>query len=141
MIAAPRRAASARLIAIALTAVVAATACAPTQYDETVATGTVAETTTTLPNGSAEDLLPRIVSEAAALSELIANKGDDGAAAERITALWAAAVDEVSVTRPDLLPDLQANVERCSVAAKFNRPADADKAFRNLTVLVDAYLA
>lgn len=136
----PRRARSARLIAFAIT-VAAGTACAPTKYDETVATGTVVETTTTVPGGSAEELLPRIVGEAAALSELIANKGADGAAAERITALWAAAVDEVSVTRPDLLPDLQANVERCSVAAKFNRPADADKAFRNLTVLVDAYLA
>ena len=121
--------------------VAASTACAPTKYDETVATGSVLETTTSLPGGAADDLLPRIVGEAAALSEIIANKGDDGAAAARITALWAAAVDEVSVTRPDLLPDLQANVERCSVAAKFNRPADADKAFRNLTVLVDAYLA
>ena len=115
--------------------------CAPTKYDETITTGSVEATTTTTPTGSPTELLPRLVAEAASLSEIIANKGDDGAVAEEIAALWSAAVEEVSVTRPDLLPDLQANVERCGVAAKFNRPADADKAYRNLNVLVEAYLA
>ena len=115
--------------------------CAPTKYDETITTGSVEATTTTTPIGSPTELLPRLVAEAASLSEIIANKGDDGAVAEEIAALWSAAVEEVSVTRPDLLPDLQANVERCGVAAKFNRPADADKAYRNLNVLVEAYLA
>jgi hypothetical protein len=126
---------------LGIAAALVAAGCSPTTYDETVTTGSVAATTTTMPTGTPEELLPRIVIEAATLSEVIANKGDDTAAAQRIAALWATIVDEVSVTRPDLLPDLQANVERCAIAAQFNRPADADKALRNLTVLVDAYIS
>lgn len=130
-----------RATALSVVVALVASGCAPTKYDETVSTGSVVATTTTQPTGSPEDLLPRIVTEAGSLSEVIATKGDDSAVAEQIASLWAVVIDEVSVTRPDLLPDLQANIDRCGVAAQFNRPADADKAFRNLTVLVDAYLA
>jgi hypothetical protein len=43
-------------------------------------------------------------------------------------------------TQPELVPDFEFVVRRCRAAADRNRPADADRAFKNLTALVDAYL-
>jgi hypothetical protein len=118
--------------------------CAPTTYDASVTT-TVADdaaaTTSTLPSGPATELLPRLVDEAAGLSALILDGGDDQAAARRIAELWAAVSQEVASNRPELLGDFEANVARCKVAADRNRAADADKAFLALDALTDAYLA
>jgi len=116
-------------------------ACGPTTYDATVTTEVAVATTTTLPTGTAAELMPRLVDEAAALSQLISTKGDDLAAAQRIAALWDAVSQEVAKTRPELLGDFEANVARCRKAADRNRPADADKAYLNLEALVGAYLS
>jgi hypothetical protein len=134
------RSARAALAAAALITFLA-TGCAPTTYDESVVAESVAPTSSTLPTGTATELLPALVQETGTLSEIIANKGDKQAAVQRIEALWAAVADEVSAARPDLAADMATNVARCADAAQFNRPADADKALRNLTVLVEAYLA
>lgn len=120
-------------------------ACAPTTYDTSITTTVpgAADTTTssTLPSGSADDLLPRLVDEASGLSRLILDGGDDAAAARRIAELWNAVRAEVEAARPDLAPDFAANVERTERAAARNRAADADKAYVALKALADAYLA
>jgi len=134
---------SARAAAVVLAAasVVGASACRPTTYDESVATTGVAAPTTTLPSGTAAELLPLMLEEVAVLSQRVINSDGDGAAADRIEQLWAAIVDEVAAERPELLADFEFVVSRCRLAADRNRPADADRAFKNLTVLVEAYLS
>ena len=133
------------LVAATLGAVLAlaVSGCAATTFDESLATTatTAAATTTTLPTGTAAELLPRLVDEAASLSGVMIDEGDDRAVAERITALWDAAKPEVARTRLDLIASFDAAVALVQKAVDFSRAADADKASKNIVALVDAYLS
>jgi hypothetical protein len=115
--------------------------CASTTYDSAIPSDPPAAVTTTVPTGDAATLLPRLVSSAASLSAQITGRGDKTAVADQIVSLWDAAKQEVGKNRPELLGDFEANVVRCTNAARFNRAADADKAYRNLQALVTSYLA
>lgn len=121
--------------------VVSLVACSPTTYDSTADTKPQqAATTTTLPTGSAADLLPELLSEVQGLPQRVMNADGDGAAATRIEQLWTAVQPEVAANRPDLVSGFEFVVRRCRAAADRNRPADADRAFKNLDTLVHAYL-
>ena len=63
------------------------------------------------------------------------------AVADQIVSLWDASKQEVGKNRPELLGDFEANITRCTNAARFDRAADADKAYKNLDALVTAYFA
>ena len=117
-------------------------ACSPTTYDSTADTKPdhTATTTTTLPSGTATELLAELLAEVQSLPERVMNADGDGAAATRIEQLWAAVQPEVAAQRPDLVSDFEFVVRRCRAAADRNRPADADRAFKNLDTLVRAYL-
>ena len=116
-------------------------ACSPTTYDSTADTKPEhTATTTTLPSGSAADLLAEMLAEVQRLPQRVMNADGDGAAATRIEQLWAAVQPEVAAQRPDLVSDFEFVVRRCRAAADRNRPADADRAFKNLDTLVRAYL-
>ena len=116
-------------------------ACSPTTYDSTADTKPEhTATTTTLPSGSAADLLAEMLAEVQRLPQRVMNADGDGAAATRIEQLWAAVQPEVAAQRPDLVSDFEFVVRRCRAAADRNRPADADRAFKNLDTLVLAYL-
>ena len=130
----------ARTLALLLLATSTA-ACAATTYDTSISTETLAPTTTVLPKGTAADLLPQLVTESAGLSGLILNGGDKIAAVERMEALWAAVQTEVTNGDRDLANEINAQVVKSRAAATFNRPASADKAYRNLKVLIAAYLS
>jgi hypothetical protein len=119
--------------------VVALTACATT-YDESLVKDTSPATTTTVPTGTAAELLPQMASEAIRLSGVMIDGGDSESVSEQISALWTAARNEVIATRPDLVDGFDQNVAMCARAVRFKRAADADKAARNLTALADAYL-
>jgi hypothetical protein len=122
-------------------AVLALASCASTTYDSSIPSDPPPATTTTLPTGDAATLLPRLVTVAGSLSAQITSKGDKTAVADQIASLWNASKQEVGRSRPELLGDFEANVTRCSNAARFNRAADADKAYKNFQVLVAAYFA
>jgi hypothetical protein len=115
--------------------------CAATTYDTSISTETLAPTTTVLPAGTAADLLPQLVTESAGLSALIADQGDKIAVVERMEALWAAVRTEVATGDRDIANEIEAEIAKGRDAATFNRPAAADKVYRNLTVLVQAYLS
>lgn len=115
-------------------------ACSPTTYDASIPSEPPAATTTTLPSGTAATLLSRMLTAAGALSKQITGKGDKTGTAQQVASLWAAAKQEVGANRPELLGGFEANVAMCERAARFNRAADADKAFSNLSALVSAYL-
>jgi hypothetical protein len=121
--------------------VISSVACAGTTYDTSISTGTPAPTTTVLPSGTAAELLPQLVTEARGLSELIVDQGDKIAAVERIEALWAAVRNEVVGKDRDIATEIEAEIAKGRSAATLNRPAAADKVYRNLTALVQAYLS
>ena len=114
--------------------------CAATTYDTSISSGSPLPTTTVVPFGTAAELLPQLVSEASRLSALIADGGDKLAAVERMEALWAVVDDEVAVTERDIATEIGAEIAKGRAAAEFNRPGAADKAYRNLTALVQSYL-
>jgi len=97
-------------------------------------------TTTTLPSGTAAELLPMMLAEVQGLPLKVMNAKGDGSAATRIEQLWAAVQPEIEANRPELVEDFEFVVRRSRDAADRNRPADADRAFKNLTSLVQAYL-
>lgn len=114
--------------------------CAATTYDTSISSESLAPTTTVLPTGTAAELLPQLVTEASGLSASIADQGDKIAVVERIEVLWAAVKDEVVATDRDIATEIEAEIAKGRSAATFNRPGAADKVFRNLTALVQAYL-
>jgi|JI10StandDraft_1071094.scaffolds.fasta_scaffold44680_3 hypothetical protein len=123
--------------------VLGATAC-DTTYDSSISTTTEAPAesapASTLPSGTAAELLPLLLAEVQALPNRVATNDGSGAAATRIENLWAAVRPEIEANQPALVPDFEFVVRRCRAAADRKRPADADRAFKNLTALVDAYL-
>jgi len=128
--------------------IVLATACSGTTNDgEQSADGATATldprlvpTTSIVFSGTALELLPELGIEMSRLSSQISEDGDeDKATVARITAIWAAAQPEVEAARPDLLESFQTTVDMATSAVDRNRPADADKAFSNLTRLIDNY--
>jgi hypothetical protein len=88
----------------------------------------------------AADLLPMLVSEAAGLSAVIVDAGDKFAHVERIEALWAAVRDEVTAKDRDIATQIGAEIAKGRTAARLNRPGAADKVYRDLSALVQAYL-
>jgi hypothetical protein len=129
-------------IGTAVLATLLITACSPTTYDSSLETTTpVAVTTTSLPIGSAAQLLPVMLTEVQGLSEKVAANKGDGETATLIEQLWAAMKPEIESARPELVKDFEFVVRRCRTAADRRRPADADRAYRNLSELVDNYLA
>ena len=128
------------LAALVPVVVAAVAACSPTTYDESLATDAGATTTSTLPVGTAADLLPLMLDEVAGLSAKVSAGEGAEDAASRIEQYWTAVEGEVTATRPEMVEDFEFVVSRCRSAADFDRPADADRAYRNLESLVDAYL-
>lgn len=118
-----------------------ATACAPTTYDASLATTSAPSTSTTLPVGTAAELLPVILEEVRVLSTRVADNDGDTLAAARIEALWSSIADEVLAARPDLAEDFDFVVSRCRLAVDRQRPADADRAYRNLAILVAEFVS
>ena len=130
-----------RRAAVAVLALAVLTACSPTTYDSSADTVPAAgATTSTLPSGTAAELLPLMLAEVQGLPLKVMNAKGDGDAATRIEQLWAAIQPEIEANRPELVSDFEFVVRRTRDAADRNRPADADRAFKNLTSLVEAYL-
>lgn len=130
-----------RTVGLCALAVLVFSACSPTTYDSTKVTDpTTVEVSTTVLGGSPSELLPLMLAEVQALSLRVSNNDNDGAAATRIEELWAAIKPGIEATQPGLIEDFEFVVRRCRAAADRNRPADADRAFKNLDALVTAYL-
>lgn len=125
------------------------TACGATTFDETVATTTIVATTTTLPEGTADELLPRLVTGLSDLSLLIGpvpagfDRGDIDKRSRlaEIEALWAAVEREVVADDPDTADAIVRMLDLARLAVERSRPADADKAAKFVADLVRDYLA
>lgn len=130
-----------RILAVALAGGLTLTACSTT-YDPTLSTSaeTTVATSTTLPSGTVAELLPLMLAEVKALSERVAAGDGAGAAADRIEQYWNAMSDEITATAPEMVEDFEFVVRRTRAAADRKRPADADRAYRNLQSLADSLL-
>ena len=132
-----RRLAPAALVALTVTLLAG---CSPTTYDSAAATTQAVATTATVPTGDLAELLSAMQAEVAGLSKKVAAGQGDRDAAARIEEYWAAIEPEVQDSRPELVADFEFVVRLCREAADRNRPADADRASKNLDALVAAVL-
>ena len=132
-----RRSAPAALVALTLTLVAG---CSPTTYDSAAATTQAVATTATVPTGDLAELLSARQAELPGSSKKVAAGQGDRDAAARIEEYWAAIEPEVQDSRPELVADFEFVVRLCREAADRNRPADADRASKNLDALVAAVL-
>jgi hypothetical protein len=118
--------------------VVVLASCATT-YDTSATTVPATTSTVYVPAGSTTDLLASISAEVAALSEkLVDNEGQREALA-RIEAQWDAARPDIEQQRPELLASFDAAIAQVQRAVERRRPADADKASKNIVVLIAAF--
>jgi hypothetical protein len=133
---------SARLPLIAgVLAVSVAVGCSPTTYDESAATpATEATSTTALVSNDPVEVLPVMLDEVASLAQRVVDNDGAGSAATRIEQMWAAIEPSVRDARPELVSGFDFVVRRCRDAADRKRPADADRAFKNMEALVESYL-
>lgn len=123
-------------------------ACGATTYDNTAGTTVppINTNTTTLPSGTVEELLPRLVTAMTGLSSLIgpndSGRTKPGKADQLalINALWNAAETELITIDPVAAESLGRLVDLSNTAVIANRPADADKAARFAGQVVDNFL-
>ena len=138
---------SPRPIGLLLGVLLVLTGCSTT-YDRTAGT-TVAPinaSTTTLPTGTVEELLPRLVEAMLGLSSLIGpnqsgqTKSGKADQLALINQLWNAAETELITVDPVAAESLGRLVDLSNTAVTANHPADADKAARFAGQVVDNYL-
>jgi len=114
--------------------------CAGTTYDPASAPATAVSTTTTaVPSGSIDELLPRLLDEAASLSTVLDKRGDAAEVGQRIQALWNVIRPEMDATNPKMVGSFEAALALSMRAVNKGRRADADKAAKNLKLLIDHY--
>ena len=138
---------SLRPIGLLLGVLLVLTGCSTT-YDRTAGT-TVAPinaSTTTLPTGAVQELLPRLVEAMLGLSSLIGpnqsgqTKSGKADQLALINQLWNTAETELITVDPVAAESLGRLVDLSNTAVTANHPADADKAARFAGQVVDNYL-
>ena len=130
---------------VALIALVAGSlaGCASTTIDTSVSTtiaGSGTTSTAPLPIAAGSDL-QQMVELATGLGDLIAAGGtDDDEALTRIHALWDNTGSTLDDNDPPLFREVEHQLGLLDIAVEKHRPADADKAARNLGSVVTTYL-
>jgi hypothetical protein len=110
------------------------TACAETTVDTPDPTAPAPTT-----GVATTDPLAALSAQTAALSAaLIDNEGQREVLA-RIEELWAGVRPEIVEERPDLVEGFDAMIQLARRSVERRRPADADKAHKNLLILIAAY--
>lgn len=135
------------LIATSL-CVLSFSACGATTYDNTAGTtiAPVNVSTSTLPSGSVEELLPQLVDAMTDLSSYIGpnqsgqTKSGKADQLALINALWNAAETELISVDPIAAESLGRLIDLSNTAVTANHPADADKAARFAGQVVDNFL-
>ena len=132
-----------RLAAVSVSAV-SLLSCAETTIDPaatTVGPDGAPPSTAFDPTGSTAELLGQLAAETATLSDrIIENEGQREALA-RIEALWALIRPAIEAEREELVAGFDTVVDLLRRSVERRRPADADKASKNLVALIAAYAA
>ena len=126
--------------AVAAVVVAGALSSCATTYDTSATTVASAPATTAyVATGSTAELLAAISTEVARLSERLVDNDGQRDALARIDAQWAVVRPTVATDRPELLDGFDAAIAQVRRSVERRRPADADKAAKNLTALIAAY--
>ena len=91
------------------------------------------------PTSTAADPLAALSAETAALSAALIDNDGQREALARIEELWGGLRPEIAEQRPDLLEGFDAVIQLVRRSVERRRPADADKAHKNLLTLIAAY--
>jgi transcriptional regulator of nitric oxide reductase len=128
---------------LAITATVVLSSCA-TVINETDEADTTVETVasvvvTTIPQGDIVTLLSQLVDSASGLGNAIADQRNAIARqqAADAEAIWSALKPQLLETGIDVVEDLQRMVTLIQTAVDRRRPADADKAFRFISIIAE----
>ena len=125
------------LIAV-LTAALAS--CNSVTYDSSATTAPRVTTTTVyVPTGSTKDLLASIATQVDELSEKLVEGEGQRPALTRIQAEWAVVRPRIETARPELLAGFDSVLAQVQRSVDRRRPADADKAAKNLAVLIRTF--
>ena len=94
---------------------------------------------TTIPSGDITSLLNQLVSSANGLGEAIASQNNDQAREQAASALaiWTALQPQRIDSGIDVVEDIDRMVELIQTAVERKRPADADKAFRFISIIAE----
>ncbi len=116
-------------------------ACATEIVGSTQSTIPVVTTTTTLPapTGDIESLLEQLHTEATGLGQLVVDGKTSEAAliVARADAIWVAIEPQILESKIDIAEDVKRIVDLFHTAAERKRPADADKAVRFTTLMLE----
>ena len=125
---------------LALIAVLTATSCNSFTYDASATTAPRVTTTTSyVPTGSTKDLLASIATQVDGLSEKLVKGEGQRPALARIQAEWAVVRPRIETARPELLAGFDSVLAQVQRSVDRRRPADADKAAKNLAVLIRSF--
>ncbi|MET0461356.1 MAG: hypothetical protein ABW195_19060 [Ilumatobacteraceae bacterium] len=130
------------LLALAVLTGVATSACSATTYDTaatTVPADEAVPTTSFVPTGSTGELLEQLGTETAGLSDMLVENDGQARALVRVEAIWALIRPDVATDRPELLEGFDTVIDLVRRSVERRRPADADKAHKNLLTLIAAY--
>ena len=95
--------------------------------------------TTTIPSGDITTLMSQLVSTANGLGEAIANRQTNQARqqASDAQAIWSVLQPRLIDSGIDVVEDIDRMVELMNTAVDRKRPADADKAFRFISIIAE----
>ena len=128
--------------AVLLVSATSLSACATEIVGSTQSTIPVVTTTTTLPapTGDIESLLTQLHTEATGLGQLVVDGKTSEAAliVARADAIWVALEPQILESKIDIAEDVKRIVNLFHTAAERKRPADADKAVRFTTLMLES---
>lgn len=116
-----------------------ATVIIETEEAETTVETVASVVVTTIPQGDIVTLLSQLVESASGLGDAIANQRNVVARqqAADAEAIWLALRPQLLETGIDVVEDLQRMVTLIQTAVDRKRPADADKAFRFISIIAE----
>jgi hypothetical protein len=125
-------------IAVAALAALGLAGCSTEVDPEIAAESTgIPSTTEFMAEGTTAELFDQLVAEAGGLSEAIVANHGQRIIVGRIDTLWVAARPAVEQGAPGSLAEFDRTIALMHTGVDRRRPADADKAYNNLVVLVD----
>jgi hypothetical protein len=125
-------------LAVLIVSLVSLTSCATTFID-TAPTTTAVAPTTTIPSGTPDELFAQMQQTIALLSKALSesNKGVARLRLAEIESIWSTLKPQVAERGDQFVQDIQRIVDLAISSIERNRPADADKSLRFLTLVIE----
>ena len=125
-------------LSLSVIATLALSACATTIID-TAPTTTLVVPTTVVPSGTAEELFPLLQRTIAEMSKAISdnNSGIAKTKLAEVREIWKVLQPQIAERGDQFVQDLQRIIDLALSSVERSRPADADKALRFLTLVIE----